>query len=50
MRIPADWLIRLRHNPFYDYLERTAIEWIERAEEIRIGDTSGASKTADDSR
>jgi alpha-beta hydrolase superfamily lysophospholipase len=29
LQIPADWLVRLRHNPFYPYLERRSIEWIE---------------------
>jgi hypothetical protein len=31
LRIPSDWLLRLRHNPFYDYLERRTVDWIERA-------------------
>jgi len=26
---PADWLLRLRNNPFYDYLERRALDWVE---------------------
>ncbi len=26
---PADWLLRLRHNPFYDYLETRTLEWLE---------------------
>ncbi|NGP53173.1 alpha/beta fold hydrolase [Thioalkalivibrio sp. XN8] len=25
---PADWLLRLRHNPFYPYLEARALDWI----------------------
>lgn len=24
---PADWLLRLRHNPFYAYLEKRTIDW-----------------------
>lgn len=28
---PADWLLRLRHNPFYELLERRALEWIENS-------------------
>jgi hypothetical protein len=32
LRIPYDWLLRLRHNPFYDYLEQRAIEWVDTAE------------------
>ncbi len=26
---PADWLLRIRHNPFYDYLETRTLEWLE---------------------
>ncbi len=29
LRFPADWLLRIRHNPFYEYLERRSIDWIE---------------------
>jgi alpha-beta hydrolase superfamily lysophospholipase len=29
LRIPADWLLRLRYNPFYPYLERRLIEWLD---------------------
>ena len=28
LKIPSDWLMRLRHNPFYDYLEDVAVRWI----------------------
>ncbi len=31
LRIPADWLLRLRHNPFYPYLEQRALRWIDGA-------------------
>jgi len=31
LQFPADWLLRLRHNPFYDYLELRAIAWIDDA-------------------
>lgn len=30
LRFPADWLLRLRHNPFYDFLETRALEWIDK--------------------
>ncbi len=30
---PDDWLLRMRYNPFYAYLEMRAIEWIDRAGE-----------------
>jgi alpha-beta hydrolase superfamily lysophospholipase len=26
--LPSDWLLRIRHNPFYDYLEVRALDWI----------------------
>ena len=26
---PADWLLRLRYNPFYDYLQEVALTWID---------------------
>ena len=26
---PADWLLRLRHNPFYSYLEQRALTWVD---------------------
>jgi len=29
LRIPGDWLLRLRYNPFYPYLERRTLEWME---------------------
>jgi len=31
MKISSDWLLRLRHNPFYDYLERRVLEWVDAA-------------------
>jgi alpha-beta hydrolase superfamily lysophospholipase len=29
LKIPADWLLRMRYNPFYSYLEQRAIDWVE---------------------
>ena len=29
--LSSDWLLRLRHNPFYDYLERRTLDWIATA-------------------
>jgi alpha-beta hydrolase superfamily lysophospholipase len=31
LRIPSDWLMRLRHNPFHSYLEDRALSWIDGA-------------------
>jgi alpha-beta hydrolase superfamily lysophospholipase len=28
LRLPSDWLLRIRHNPFYGYLEMRTLEWI----------------------
>jgi hypothetical protein len=30
LKIPGNFLLRLRHNPFYDYLERRVLEWLQR--------------------
>jgi len=29
LRFPADWLMRLRHNPFYDYQKTRVLEWLD---------------------
>jgi hypothetical protein len=29
--LPAEWLLRLRHNPFYSYLDARALAWIDSA-------------------
>ena len=29
--LPAEWLLRLRHNPFYGYLEARTLSWIDSA-------------------
>jgi alpha-beta hydrolase superfamily lysophospholipase len=28
LKIPDSFLLRLRHNPFYDYMERRVLEWL----------------------
>jgi alpha-beta hydrolase superfamily lysophospholipase len=33
LKISSDWLLRLRNNPFYDYLQDTTVHWIEQAGE-----------------
>ena len=30
LRVPGDFLLRLRHNPFYDILEQRALDWLSR--------------------
>lgn len=34
LKIPSDWLLRLRYNPFYDFLESSILEWIDNANKI----------------
>jgi hypothetical protein len=34
-KVPAQWLLRLRHNPFYDYQEQRVLGWIGSAGEAR---------------
>jgi len=31
LKVPAQWLLRLRHNPFYDYQEQRILDWIDEA-------------------
>ena len=35
LRIPADWMLRLRYNPFYDFLENRALEWVNNTNEFQ---------------
>jgi alpha-beta hydrolase superfamily lysophospholipase len=30
LQIPIDWMIRLRYNPFYDYLEKRTLDWLDK--------------------
>ena len=29
LKFPSDWLLRLRYNPFYNYLEERSLAWIQ---------------------
>jgi len=31
LKLPGDWLLRMRYNPFYEVLETRALEWLESA-------------------
>jgi alpha-beta hydrolase superfamily lysophospholipase len=31
LKIPEDWLLRMRYNPFYSYLEERVLDWVDRA-------------------
>ena len=30
LALSTDWLLRVRHNPFYGYLETRAVDWVEK--------------------
>ncbi len=34
LALSPGWLLRMRHNPFYDYVERRALGWMENAEHV----------------
>lgn len=34
LQIPSDWMLRLRYNPFYDYLERRMIDWVNDSSQL----------------
>jgi hypothetical protein len=29
LALSTDWLLRVRHNPFYGYLEERVVGWVE---------------------
>ena len=29
-KLPDNWLMRMMYNPFYEYLERRAVEWLDK--------------------
>ena len=31
LKIPGEWLLRLRYNPFYDYMQMRIVEWLNEA-------------------
>jgi alpha-beta hydrolase superfamily lysophospholipase len=45
LQFPADWLMRLRHNPFYTFLETRTLAWVDgagsQATTARAGGDSG---------
>jgi len=32
LKIPAEWLLRLRYNPFYTYLQKRVLQWVDNEE------------------
>lgn len=43
LKLPSDWLLRLRYNPFYTFLEARTLDWVEKA-------SAGASLSENNSR
>jgi hypothetical protein len=43
MKLSSDWLLRLRHNPFYDYLEWRLLEWVDGASAQVVNPDSAGS-------
>jgi hypothetical protein len=35
LQISTDWMLRLRYNPFYEYLESRTLKWLDNAEKVR---------------
>ncbi len=31
LKLPGDWLLRMRYNPFYEVIERRVLEWFADA-------------------
>ena len=36
LKLPPEWLLRMRYNPFYDYLQKRVLQWVEDAGEPRF--------------
>ena len=37
LRIPGEWLLRQRHNPFYDYMQARIVAWLNDAGAVHGG-------------
>ena len=35
-KIPGEWLLRMRYNPFYDVLETRVLEWLQNATQLPV--------------
>jgi hypothetical protein len=42
--LSSDWLLRIRHNPFYEYLESAIVDWMARAGHARPDMTGSTTK------
>ena len=36
LTIPSDWMFRLRYNPFFDYLEKRLLDWVDNANKLAM--------------
>ena len=34
LKIPGEWLLRQRHNPFYDYMQARILQWLDESGEL----------------
>lgn len=46
LKLSGDWLLRLRYNPFYTFLEQRAVEWIAAATPKPMGQGAPEKKPA----
>jgi hypothetical protein len=37
LKIPGSWLLRLRYNPFYTYMQTRVLQWLDGASD-RVAD------------
>ncbi len=42
LKLSSDWLLRLRHNPFYAFLETQALAWMNSANSRAVGANKAA--------
>ena len=38
LKIPGEWLLRLRYNPFYDYMQTRVLQWLDDAASLTVND------------
>jgi len=36
LKLSPDWLLRMRYNPFYDYLQKRVLQWVDDAGESKL--------------
>ena len=36
LKLPPEWLLRMRYNPFYDYLQKRVLVWVDDATEPKL--------------